>query len=165
MSNQHPGNVSEHLILQSMIPLPAVSHQRQLGGTLQLDQELHQSTQVCGRRSQEVCIPTYTDQVRPLHHARLSLGAASEGSGARAIFDALWEKHLDLVPEGIQECDETGVVSESGRKDDIDIVAMAMGVPRHGFPGADGHGRRGRETTCTSSGWIHAARRHTMAAT
>lgn len=41
--------------------------------------------------------------------------------------NALWEKNLDLVPEGIQEFHEGGIISESGHEDYFDVVVMATG--------------------------------------
>jgi cation diffusion facilitator CzcD-associated flavoprotein CzcO len=41
--------------------------------------------------------------------------------------DALNEPNLELLPEGIQEFDETGIVSESGRKEEFDVIVLATG--------------------------------------
>jgi cation diffusion facilitator CzcD-associated flavoprotein CzcO len=32
-----------------------------------------------------------------------------------------------LVPEGIQKIDETGIISESGVKEDFDVIVLATG--------------------------------------
>ena len=50
----------------------------------------------------------------------------------RRIFDpnyleALHRKNLDLVAEGIQKFDETGIVSESGEKTEFDVIVLATG--------------------------------------
>ena len=58
--------------------------------------------------------------------------------------DALCLPNVDLLPEGIQEITETGIVSTSGIRDDFDIIVLATGfqvseflVPMEIF-GADG---------------------------
>lgn len=50
----------------------------------------------------------------------------------RRIFDpnyleALHAENLSLVPEGIQEIDETGIVSESGVREEFDVIVLATG--------------------------------------
>ncbi|KAK7743956.1 hypothetical protein SLS62_010418 [Diatrype stigma] len=41
--------------------------------------------------------------------------------------DSLNRKNVHLLPEGIREITETGIVSASGRKDDFDIIVLATG--------------------------------------
>ncbi|KAF2111919.1 hypothetical protein BDV96DRAFT_526304 [Lophiotrema nucula] len=41
--------------------------------------------------------------------------------------DALNAPNLDVVPEGIQEIDETGIVSSSGVRNDFDVIILATG--------------------------------------
>ncbi|RYN16575.1 hypothetical protein AA0112_g12437 [Alternaria arborescens] len=41
--------------------------------------------------------------------------------------DALNEPNLELLPEGVREFDETGIVSESGRKEEFDVIVLATG--------------------------------------
>lgn len=50
----------------------------------------------------------------------------------RRIFDpnyleALHSENLDLVPEGIQKFDESGIVSETGEKTEFDVIVLATG--------------------------------------
>ncbi|KKY29325.1 putative monooxygenase [Diaporthe ampelina] len=58
--------------------------------------------------------------------------------------DALNRHNVELLPEGIQEMTETGIVSASGEQDDFDIIVLATGfqvseflTPMH-ITGADG---------------------------
>lgn len=56
----------------------------------------------------------------------------------RRIFDpdylsSLHSKNLDLVAEGIQKIDATGIVSESGVKDDFDVIVLATGFQVQNF--------------------------------
>ena len=41
--------------------------------------------------------------------------------------DALNEPNLEVVPEGIREITETGIVSSTGKKDDFDVIVLATG--------------------------------------
>ncbi|RAR10294.1 monooxygenase [Stemphylium lycopersici] len=41
--------------------------------------------------------------------------------------DALNEPNFELIPEGIKEIDETGIVSENGRKDEFDVIVLGTG--------------------------------------
>ncbi|VUC25614.1 unnamed protein product [Clonostachys rosea] len=41
--------------------------------------------------------------------------------------ESLWEKNMDLVPEGIQEFTKTGIISSSGQEDEFDIIVTATG--------------------------------------
>ncbi|KAI1262913.1 hypothetical protein F5Y18DRAFT_396619 [Xylariaceae sp. FL1019] len=41
--------------------------------------------------------------------------------------DSLNLPNVELIPEGIQEMTETGIVSSSGKKDDYDIIVLATG--------------------------------------
>ncbi|KAI1359131.1 monooxygenase [Xylaria arbuscula] len=41
--------------------------------------------------------------------------------------DSLNRKNVTLIPEGIREITETGIVSTSGRRDDYDIIVLATG--------------------------------------
>jgi cation diffusion facilitator CzcD-associated flavoprotein CzcO len=58
--------------------------------------------------------------------------------------DALRQSNVELIPEGIQEITETGIISSSGIQDDYDIIVLATGfqVSEFLFPmeitGADG---------------------------
>lgn len=50
----------------------------------------------------------------------------------RRIFDpnyleALHADNMNLVPEGIQRIDSTGIVSESGVKEEFDVIVLATG--------------------------------------
>lgn len=50
----------------------------------------------------------------------------------RRIFDpnyleALNSPNLELVPEGIQAIDETGIVNENGSKTEFDVIVLATG--------------------------------------
>ncbi|KAI0424193.1 monooxygenase [Xylaria sp. FL1042] len=41
--------------------------------------------------------------------------------------DSLNNKNVSLIPEGIKEITETGIVSTSGKRDDFDIIVLATG--------------------------------------
>ncbi|KAM5342242.1 hypothetical protein ACJ41O_013208 [Fusarium nematophilum] len=41
--------------------------------------------------------------------------------------DSLSEANMELVPEGIREFDQTGIVSSNGTKDDFDVIVTATG--------------------------------------
>jgi cation diffusion facilitator CzcD-associated flavoprotein CzcO len=41
--------------------------------------------------------------------------------------DALNHPNCEVIPEGIREIDETGIVSSSGVKQDFDIIVLATG--------------------------------------
>ena len=50
----------------------------------------------------------------------------------RRIFDpnyleAMNEPNFELIPEGIREIDETGIVSKSGRRCDVDVIVLGTG--------------------------------------
>jgi cation diffusion facilitator CzcD-associated flavoprotein CzcO len=50
----------------------------------------------------------------------------------RRIFDpnyleALHRKNLDLIPEGIQKIDESGITSDSGQRSEFDVIVLATG--------------------------------------
>jgi hypothetical protein len=56
----------------------------------------------------------------------------------RRIFDpdyleSLHAKNLDLVAEGIEKIDETGIVSSSGVKDEFDVIVLATGFQVQNF--------------------------------
>jgi cation diffusion facilitator CzcD-associated flavoprotein CzcO len=56
----------------------------------------------------------------------------------RRIFDpnyleSLHSKNLSLVAEGVREFDETGIVSESGVKEDFDVIVLATGFQVQNF--------------------------------
>lgn len=37
------------------------------------------------------------------------------------------EPNFELIPEGIKEIDETGIVSENGRKGEFDVIVLGTG--------------------------------------
>ncbi|PNP38823.1 hypothetical protein TGAMA5MH_09046 [Trichoderma gamsii] len=56
----------------------------------------------------------------------------------RRIFDpgylkSLHNEHVDLLPEGIKELTETGIVSESGLYEDFDVIVLATGFQVQNF--------------------------------
>lgn len=56
----------------------------------------------------------------------------------RRIFDpnyleSLHSKNLSLVAEGIKEFDETGIVSESGVREEFDVIVLATGFQVQNF--------------------------------
>jgi cation diffusion facilitator CzcD-associated flavoprotein CzcO len=58
----------------------------------------------------------------------------------RRIFDpgyltALHAPNLSLVPEGISKVDATGITSESGVREEFDVIVLATGFEVAGFLG------------------------------
>jgi cation diffusion facilitator CzcD-associated flavoprotein CzcO len=56
----------------------------------------------------------------------------------RRIFDpgyleSLHNEHVNLLPEGIKELTETGIVSESGLYEDFDVIVLATGFQVQNF--------------------------------
>ncbi|KAF1965080.1 hypothetical protein BU23DRAFT_575195 [Bimuria novae-zelandiae CBS 107.79] len=41
--------------------------------------------------------------------------------------DTLYAPNLEVVPEGIREVTETGIISENGKEDDSDVIVLATG--------------------------------------
>jgi cation diffusion facilitator CzcD-associated flavoprotein CzcO len=41
--------------------------------------------------------------------------------------DALHRQNLDLIPEGIQKIDESGITSDSGERTEVDVIVLATG--------------------------------------
>jgi len=42
--------------------------------------------------------------------------------------------NVTLIPEGIKQFDETGIVSDSGRHEDFNVVVLATGFQVTNFP-------------------------------
>jgi hypothetical protein len=56
----------------------------------------------------------------------------------RRIFDpgylaSLHKDHIELLPEGIAEIMETGIISESGKREDFDVIVLATGFKVQDF--------------------------------
>ena len=79
-----------------------------------------------------VLVPNFPLGKECTNFQALSLLTIDMSGCKRRIFDpnyldALNEPNLELLPEGIREFDETGIVSESGRKEEFDVIVLATG--------------------------------------